>query len=184
MAFHDARIRRTLRHVNTLWSQRDGLWSDGAPSGHLTVRGAYAVALLYQELRRGILALDPLDLANTLDAGGASATEPTPAVELLGPGVIVVTSNLGSTFHVEVEPAVYAMVDAFIRERGKPVELKHLCKSLDVKLPKLRELIRRLNVEVWHQTSGAVGKLVDRVGETGLYIIHPKAAEPTEPEPA
>jgi hypothetical protein len=159
----DARLRPTLKYVGSLWSQRDGLWSDGAPDGHLTVRGAYAAAQLYQELRRGLGELDALALAERLNPEETDDIDATSLGELTlndGTTTIEITSAFGSRHTVPLDQRLYVIVKTLHLADGTPVSTQTLAKELAIRAPDVAKHISQLVVTVHNHTNGAIGKLI------------------------
>jgi hypothetical protein len=166
---YDPRLRPTLRYMSSLWSQREGLWSDGAPDHHLTVRGAYAAALFYQELRRSMLAQDPLSLAEALQPDGETGTGALAANVEMGEkdGTLIFTTVHGLEHTIELDRELFAIVTALI-ENG-PMERRALGKLLTISAPDVQSQINLLNVAVWRQTEGEIGIFVHH--ESKGYVI-------------
>ncbi len=166
---YDPELRPTLLHLDSLWSQREGMWSDGAPEGHLTVRGAYAAALLYQELRQSMLTIDPLSLAEALQPDSAPVAETHLAqARVSGPEIILIESIHDKSYQVTLEEVLCALVGELLKDG--PVPPRDLSRRLKVRPPDINSMVAEINVKVWSQTEGVIDRfIVKQVG--GLHIL-------------
>ena len=161
---YDVRLRPSLQYLDSLWSQREGLWSDGTPRDHLTVRGAYAAALLYQELRCSILRMDPLSLANTLQP----VPNPVRAnARFLGmdlnaeEGEIIIESPQGTLYAITLDHDSHRLVKALATSAGRPLSARQLGDLLEVNAHDIQSKVNEINVAVWEQTDNQVQRLVE-----------------------
>jgi hypothetical protein len=161
--FYDHRMRPALLYLDSLWSERHGLWSDGEPNDHLTVRGAYAAALLYKALRASLLHIDPLDLANTLSppATPKKGSAGLVYIDLLAvDGEIEIESPEGHQYSISLDEMAYATVKVLATTGGRPLTARKLAPLVDLKQGDIQGMVNSINVAVHQETDGKVSRLI------------------------